>query len=482
MTNRNILISYPAAVNMFYKKSITFVLLIVVTFAAVVFLFPSDVSAGTRFSALTSDGKFSDVCMGGSSTRAPLVTTTATSITFRTESDPSCFGVTPLAADWTYSIHSFSTGTASDMTVGWTASNEGWPPAYPAWAQGSVDNRSWVVSLVSGYNYDFRAMITGDPPNPFAAYLSAAIRINVLAPPPPPVPPPPPPPISAPPTVTLSADPTFILVNETTTLSWIVSNDADVCLASGDWIGSKSTSTGSEARGPLTATGTYTYVLTCFNSFGSGVGAATVVVGELLPPPEPPPPVPPPPSPGVPLSPNPCDGCMNVSVFSDLDWSDTAYTDSYDAYFGVCPATPLAGNTITSGWNLPTLNYSTIYCWQIVAKNFFAQTFGALWTFTTEDPPAPICALSASKTILLRGQPVELSWSCGSPGGIDSTTLYGIPPPQDAAAVAPSGNKTFIPQMSTEYTVRACNTGGCGVATVNIGVYIEKIIEVLPTF
>jgi hypothetical protein len=76
------------------------------------------------------------------------------------------------------------------------------------------------------------------------------------------------------PTVTLSASSTSIQSGGSVTLTW--SSDANTCMASGGWSGTKGL-VGSQSVGPLTAT--TTYVLTCTTTAGvSGQSQATITV------------------------------------------------------------------------------------------------------------------------------------------------------------------------------------------------------------
>ncbi len=85
------------------------------------------------------------------------------------------------------------------------------------------------------------------------------------------------------PSLTLSADPVVVNIQEMSTLTWSTAN-ADVCQASGDWSGNKATS-GSEAVGPLTADSTFT--LSCSGPGGSIDQSASVSVQAAAPGPPP---------------------------------------------------------------------------------------------------------------------------------------------------------------------------------------------------
>ena len=92
--------------------------------------------------------------------------------------------------------------------------------------------------------------------------------------------------------------------------------------------------------------------------------------------------------PEAPENPAPANGVTGVAVDIDLDWSDAAWADSYDVYFGT-DSTPDAGefqgNTATSSWALSLLDHSTTYYWQVVAKNDAGCTAGPVWTFHTQE-------------------------------------------------------------------------------------------------
>lgn len=97
-----------------------------------------------------------------------------------------------------------------------------------------------------------------------------------------PAPPPPPPDPEPEPAVSLMADPMTVSGNETSTLSWS-STDADSCVASGDWAGTRPTE-GSEEVGPLAADSTFT--LDCTGPGGSAAASVTVSTpaGDTTPP------------------------------------------------------------------------------------------------------------------------------------------------------------------------------------------------------
>lgn len=81
------------------------------------------------------------------------------------------------------------------------------------------------------------------------------------------------------PTLTLSASPTSIIESGTTTLTWVVGNNATSCTASNGWTGSKAFSNGSHNQS-LALSSTKTYVLNCSNQYGSVSKQVTVNVAS----------------------------------------------------------------------------------------------------------------------------------------------------------------------------------------------------------
>jgi hypothetical protein len=264
----------------------------------------------------------------------------------------------------------------------------------------------------------------------------------------------------------------------TVDLAWTVANAPVTCTALIDWSGPQTGNAvnGPVTQGPLFGPSSFTYRIDCSNAGGPTTDSVTVTVSA-------------PPPPAVPANPTPCSspafpgtGCTGVSIYTDLDWDDSIGASSYDVYFGACPAPAFIGNTAASFFNLAPLNYVTQYCWQVVARNAGGNTVGPLWTFQSELPTPPTCTISASQAYVLKGQSVDISWNCSSPGGMTSMTLSASPPPPTLQAIVPPGNgtQTFVPQTTTDYTITACNAGGCGSDVITVGMYAPRIKEVLP--
>jgi outer membrane protein assembly factor BamB len=95
--------------------------------------------------------------------------------------------------------------------------------------------------------------------------------------------------------------------------------------------------------------------------------------------------------PYTPSEPNPEDGAIDVDINIDLSWiggdPDTYDTVTYDVYFGeVNPPPQVEWNQTETIFDPGTLEYVTIYYWQIVSwDNHGAFAEGPLWEFTTEE-------------------------------------------------------------------------------------------------
>ncbi len=85
------------------------------------------------------------------------------------------------------------------------------------------------------------------------------------------------------PTVTLAIEPAVVPAQTTSGLKWSTTGNPTDCKATGAWSGAK-TPFGSESTGRLATPGNFTYTLNCTNASGSAVAAATVTVGNAIPP------------------------------------------------------------------------------------------------------------------------------------------------------------------------------------------------------
>jgi hypothetical protein len=149
-----------------------------------------------------------------------------------------------------------SVANGASATLSWTSSNTDSCTASGAWSgskplSGTADTGPLVADAT------FTLMCTGAGGS---AQQSASVAVAAVPPPQP--------------MVTLTANPTAIPANGTTTLTWSSTN-ATACTASGAWSGSKALS-GSQQVGPLAGNATFT--LTCTSAGGSARQDAQVSV------------------------------------------------------------------------------------------------------------------------------------------------------------------------------------------------------------
>ncbi len=158
--------------------------------------------------------------------------------------------------------------------------------------------------------------------------------------------------------------------------------------------------------------------------------------------------------PYTPSDPDPEDGATNVNVDADLSWTggdpDPGDTVVYDVYLEANDSTPdmkVADDISKEYFDPGTLQYETMYYWQIFARdNHGAITEGPVWCFTTEGAPVPDLDCEGS-----------LTWTNVEPGGTvtDSFIVKNIGEPGSEldweVITWPSwGTWTFNPQNGTD--------------------------------
>lgn len=94
--------------------------------------------------------------------------------------------------------------------------------------------------------------------------------------------------------------------------------------------------------------------------------------------------------PSVPQAPSPANNSTNSATNISLSWNASTNAVLYNVYFGTSAAPAYHGNTSNNSYQLPALNYSTKYYWQVVAlSSSTCSTNGSVWNFTTAVAPTP---------------------------------------------------------------------------------------------
>jgi len=88
---------------------------------------------------------------------------------------------------------------------------------------------------------------------------------------------------------------------------------------------------------------------------------------------------------------SPSNGATNISVSTDVSWSDGGGATSYNVYFGTdsTPDSGYKGNQTSTSYDPDPLDYDTTYYWRIDAKNSDGTTTGDVWHFTTQEDSIP---------------------------------------------------------------------------------------------
>lgn len=257
------------------------------------------------------------------------------------------------------------------------------------------------------------------------------------------------------PYITISASPTSVAYNGTTTISYTVTG-ATACqgsMGSLGWSGAKSTNGGALYTTPLTVT--TTYVLTCTNSYGSMTKSVTVIVngngggggGNQN-------------APTVSISASPT--WVNYNGSSTITWNSTGASTCYASGGSL----GWYGNKATSGsFNASSLTSTTTYT--ITCTNMYGSTpMSTTVNVQTNNPPQqnPTVNLTANPSSINSGNLSNLSWNstnatyCSSNWGASST----------------SGSINVYPTTTTTYSITCYSATGqsaTGYATVNVQPY-----------
>jgi hypothetical protein len=214
----------------------------------------------TNATSCTASGAWSgSKALSGSETRGPL-TSTSTFILSCTGAGGSAGQSVTVVVDppplptMTLTANPTTVAMNGSSTLTWTSTNATTCTASDAWSGFKAVNGSQSVGPLTTTS-TFTLACTG-PGGSANRSVSVTVQPAAL------------------PTVTLTANPTSVAMNGSTTLTW-TSSDATSCTAGGNWSGSKPLS-GSESVGPLTQDSTFT--LTCTGPGGSTNAPVTVTV------------------------------------------------------------------------------------------------------------------------------------------------------------------------------------------------------------
>jgi hypothetical protein len=186
----------------------------------------------------------------------------------------------------------------------------------------------------------------------------------------------------------LTANPTSININQTTTITCIASDEDVGDTLTYTWTKTDGTFEGSTSASTITWKAPSTpgsYTVSCEISDGEEEDSKSVDILVSSPTAISQPPY-------IPSNPSPANGSTGISINKDLSWTggdpDPEDIVTYDIYFeanDTSPDTLISTNQASTIYNLGTLSYNTHYFWKIVAKDSHGtKTSGPVWDFVTE--------------------------------------------------------------------------------------------------
>ena len=122
-------------------------------------------------------------------------------------------------------------------------------------------------------------------------------------------------------------------------------------------------------------------------------------------------------TPGAVGSPSPANASNNVSINSELGWSVTPCSASYDVYLGTSQtavqnatrsSAEFKANITSTKYDPGILDYSQIYYWRIDAVNAAGTTKGTVWSFTTSVAPVATITFRSQDS---QGAPLTGAWA-----------------------------------------------------------------------
>jgi hypothetical protein len=268
----------------------------------------------------------------------------------------------------------------------------------------TLPSGSFVISEAAAGTYNFGITCTEQIDPTIAKTINATagpVTLQVTSTPP------------STPTVILSVSPTSIALNTSATLQWSSTN-ATGCTASGDWSGSQAT--GGTLTVSPSASGTYSYILTCSGTGGSANATAVLIVN---------------PPPTVAISVNPTMVPAGSAPGPTLTWSATN-ADSCTTGGWPAPQTPLPlnGSTVVT---TPTAVGSQTYTLNCTGPGGQASastvlTVTATLSSITVAPASASIAVNASQQLTVTG-----TFSDGSTQDLTTTASFSSAQPTIAS-------------------------------------------------
>jgi hypothetical protein len=290
---------------------------------------------------------------------------------------------------------------------------------------------------------------------------SATILVNVTEPP------------AAQPIINFSSSPTSSAhIGDSVTFTWNVQNAILGCTASGDWSGSKpTTSTGlpPQTVGPLTRLGlkAYNFTLTCDNGGVTATKTISIDVLAIIP--------------TVTLAATPTSITAPVTS-SRLDWSFTNTPTS-------CTATgwsPSAVDVVVNPGSTTVTNLTAnatsdkTYSYSLSCSNSGGTSALATATVIAKLPP-PTVTLTAGAAALTSGQSTTITWSSSGATNCSTTGSWGVNPNKGLSGSQTTGALTSATGTTQyTYTLTCTNTGVSTTKSVVVSVNAAGVTIIAP--
>ncbi|MBU0980336.1 MAG: PKD domain-containing protein [Nanoarchaeota archaeon] len=180
-----------------------------------------------------------------------------------------------------------------------------------------------------------------------------------------------------------------------------------------------------------------------------------------------------------PHTPSPANGSINVPIDTGLSWHggdpDQGNTVTYDVYLGTDNSSGMVNNHPSTTLDPGTLEYDTVYYWQVTAKdNHGAETEGPVWTFTTEEEgnQPPVADFTWSPEEVFVGDEIEFNSTSSDPENDPLTYVWDLDDDGTTDATAQAASWTFYTDGPHDVTLTVSDS-------INDPVSIKKTVQVI---
>ena len=183
--------------------------------------------------------------------------------------------------------------------------------------------------------------------------------------------------------------------------------------------------------------------------------------------------------PAAPSTPSPSTGATNAPVSTTLSWSGEATGMTFNVYLDTVnpPVAKVATAQSAATFAPASLVAGTTYYWRVLAINGNGSTFGPVWSFTVQNPPAAPTNPNPATGAVNVSSSATFSWSGAASGVTFDVYLDTVNPPLAKVATAQSA-VTFTPaalQAGVTYYWKVVAINGAGQAAGAIWSFLTAI-------